>query len=83
MTAALPPRPQDGGGLPLGSEALAERIRNAPDLLLEATLEREESYVRVLRSRLEHAQKKVAVLEAERARRRGVKAYPASTAFDA
>lgn len=61
----LPPRPADGGGMPTTEQGLRARIRNMPDALLAATLEREEQSERRLLTHLDVVQTKVRLLREE------------------
>jgi hypothetical protein len=62
---SLPPRPADGGGLPSNEDAIRERLRNAPEMVLRATLERDRRDEQILESRLEHTRLKIRLAEAE------------------
>ena len=69
---SLPPRPADGGGLPSSEADLAARLRNASDIVLQTSLERDIRDEKILRSRLDFVQMKIRVTQAEKARRNGV-----------
>lgn len=65
----LPPRPADGGGMPTTEDGVRARIRNMPDVLLAATLEREEQSERRLLTHLDIVQTKVRLIREEVERR--------------
>lgn len=66
----LPPRPADGGGLPSDGAAELERLRNAPDVVLQADYDRLLDRERHLRSQLDHISRRIERVRTVMAERR-------------